>query len=98
MIIKNLTFVVPVKYEADFLTQAFKATDSISSWVEEIKAYKLLEQVDPESFNFAIQLGFSDATKLDTFNRQILENMIGEIQSGIDQPVLYFESHLKKVF
>lgn len=98
MIIKNLTFVVPVRHEHDFLELAFKATDAVNQWVEDIKAYKLVEQLDPESFNFAIQLSFSNAGKLEDFNTRILENMIGEIQAGIAEPVLYFESHLEKIF
>lgn len=98
MIIKNLTFVVPVQHEADFLALAFKATDAVNQWVEDIKAYKIVEQLDPESFNFAIQLGFSDLLKLETFNIQVLEDMIREIQAGVPEPVLYFESHLEKIF
>ena len=98
MIIKNLTFVVPVRYEADFPALAFKATDSVSSWVEEIRAYRLVEQLDPETFNFAIQLSFSSPVRLDLFNQQVLEEMIGNIQDGISEPVLYFESHLEKIF
>lgn len=98
MIIKNLTFVVPVKYEADFPALAFKATDAISSRVEEIRAYRLVEQLDPETFNFAIQLSFLNPVSLDDFNQQALEEMIGDIQAGISEPVLYFESHLEKIF
>lgn len=98
MIIKNLTFVVPVRYETDFLTHAFKATDAVSQWVEDIRAYKIVEQLDPESFNFAIQLGFTTPSKLETFNVQVLEDMIREIQAGVSEPVLYFESHLEKIF
>lgn len=98
MIIKNLTFVVPVRYEADFLSLAFKATDAVNHWVEDIKAYKIVEQLDPETFNFAIQLSFANPLKLETFNQQVLEGLIGEIQAGVAEPVLYFESHLEKIF
>ncbi len=98
MIIKNLTFVVPVRHEHDFLNLAFKATDAVNQWVEDIKAYKLVEQLDPETFNFALQLSFSSPVKLEDFNARVLENMIGEIQAGIAEPVLYFESHLEKIF
>lgn len=98
MIIKNLTFVVPVRHEADFSALAFKATDAVAQWVEDIKAYKLMEQLDPETFNFAIQLSFSSSVKLEDFNQVALEDMIGKIQAGINEPVLYFESHLEKIF
>ncbi|MBX2954152.1 MAG: hypothetical protein KF870_16745 [Leadbetterella sp.] len=98
MIIKNLTFVVPIQYEADFLSQVFKATDAVSQWVEDIRAYKIVEQLDPESFNFAVQLGFTTPSSLEAFNVQVLEDMIGEIQAGVSEPVLYFESHLEKIF
>lgn len=98
MIIKNLTFVVPLRHESDFLALAFKATDAVSHWVEDIRAYRLMEQVDPESFNFAIQLSFTSPLKLATFNKEILEAMIAEIQAGVTEPVLYFESHLEKIF
>jgi len=98
VIIKNLTFVVPVRYENDFPGLAFKATDTLNTWVEDIKAYKLVEQLDPETFNFAIQLSFTNAVKLEDFNKLALEDMIGEIQAGIAEPVLYFESHLEKIF
>ncbi|MCD8540153.1 MAG: hypothetical protein LRY55_10570 [Leadbetterella sp.] len=68
MIIKNLTFVVPVRYEDDFLAHAFKATDAVSHWVEDIRAYKIVEQVDPDTFNFAIQLSFSELIRLEAFD------------------------------
>lgn len=98
MIIKNLTFVVPVRHESDFLTHVFKATDAVNPWVEDIKAYKIVEQLDPETFNFAIQLSFTTPLKLETFNQQALERMILEIQAAVAEPVLYFESHLEKIF
>ncbi len=98
MIVKNLTFVVPVRHEADFLSLAFKATDAVSAWVKAIKAYKIVEQLDPETFNFAIQLDFATTSELETFNRDVLEGMIAEIQGGVAEPVLYFESHLEKIF
>lgn len=89
---------MPVRHEHDFLNLAFKATDAVSQWVEDIRAYKLVEQLDPETFNFAIQLSFSSPVKLEDFNARVLENMIGEIRAGIAEPVLYFESHLEKIF
>ncbi|MDT4850795.1 hypothetical protein FQZ97_849550 [compost metagenome] len=98
MIIKNLTFVVPVSEEERFLTLVFKATDAVNHRVEEIKAYKLVEQLDPETFNFAIQLSFDSFLKLEDFNKDVLEGMIAEIQGGVTEPVLYFESHLEKIF
>ena len=98
MIIKNLTFVIPLRQESAFLALAFRATDALSNRVEDIRAYKLMEQVDPETFNFAIQLAFSNTERLESFNREVLEDLLGEIEAGIDGPLLYFESHLRKIF
>lgn len=98
MIIKNLTFVVPVQLVDSFLATAFKATDSITQWVENISVLKLIEQVDPESLNFALQLSFANTTRLEAFDKIVLNSLLEEIQTNFPQELLYFESHLEKVF
>ena len=98
MIVKNITFVVSKTREKDFIDIIFKATDLIHQSVEEIKVFKLLEQVEPDSFNYALQLSFQNAEHLEDFNQERLVEMIEHIQNQSREPVLYFESHLEKVF
>ncbi len=98
MIIKNLTFVVPVQLVDPFLASTFKATDAVVQWVDDIKVFKLKEQVDPESLNFAMQLTFSNITRLEAFDKLVIGSLLEEIQSSFPQELLFFESHLEKVF
>lgn len=98
MIIKNITFVIPHRVEKEFIKIIFDSTDKINQWVDDIKVFKLMEQVDPESFNYAVQLSFKDSKHLNEFNQNYLYELIEEVQSGFTEPMLYFESHLTKVF
>lgn len=98
MVIKNITFVIPHKIEKEFIKVIFNSTDKINQWVDDIMVFKLMEQVDPESFNYAVQLTFKDGNHLNEFNQSYLNRLLEEVQSGFNEPMLYFESHLTKVF
>lgn len=98
MIVKNITFVVPVKVFSDFERLAFTTTDKIADWVDEIRLFKLMEQVDQESLNYAIQLSFSSEPRLIAFNQLVFNKFITDLQEGFSEKLLYFESHLQKVF
>lgn len=98
MYIKNLTYVVPTHLSGAFLSSVFSATDAVKQWVDSINAFKLIEQVDPDTYNYTIQLCFSSNIRLETFNNLVLENMLADIQNGFSEGLLYFESHLHKQF
>lgn len=98
MIIKNITFVVGRSFDKQFLELIFKATDDANQWIDEIKVFRLMEEVDPSSINYAVQLSFINKIRLEAFNNLILNGLLESIQAGSPEPLLYFESHLEKVF
>jgi hypothetical protein len=95
MIYKNITFLVPVAKEADFLRHAQALT---SPWVEDIQGFKLIEQVDPESVNYTLQIKFEEASALEYFDTVTLVAFINTLQEKLKEPVLFFESHLHPWF
>jgi hypothetical protein len=91
MIYKNITFIVPVAKEDVFLHHAKALTDP---WVEDIQGFKLIEQVDPESVNFTIQIKFEDPTALENFDTVTFVEFINALQTELKETLLFFESHL----
>jgi hypothetical protein len=98
MIIKNITFAVSKPHDERFLKLIFKATDQSSQWIDEIKVFRLMEEIDPSSINYAVQLSFASKIRLEAFDTLILNRLIEEMQAEFPEPLLYFESHLEKVF
>lgn len=98
MFIKNITYVVPLSLASDFERVAFQATDEISSWVSDIKLFKIKEQVDADSYNYTIQLFFDAEAMLIPFNHLAFENFTKRMQSEFKEPLLFFDSHMQKIF
>jgi hypothetical protein len=95
MIYKNVTFVIPVNKEQEFLNITKQVLQDLPPWVSDIRGFKLIEQVDPESVNFAVQILFTEEAHLEAFD---LHKLVKDIQDHLQEQVLFFESHLEKWF
>ncbi len=96
MVVKNLTFVVEDVNEHVLIAAIKQQLPFLADWCDEVSFFKLQEKVDPDSQNFALQLSFTGLSQLETFNNVVLDRVILDIQNVV--PILYFESHLERIY
>jgi hypothetical protein len=96
MLLENITFSVSKSNSAAFEAWIKTEIEEIRIWVEDIHAYKLLTEIDPESSNYSIQFTFSTKEQFDIFKQLHFDVLLSKAQSIFLGEILHFNTLLQK--